>query len=76
MKRLAAALSTLALAASGMAMPSASASAQATGASDYRNTIGNNMRACAPGAGPAVRVTVDGIKQSSGNVRVQVYNGT
>ena len=54
----------------------AQASAQASDNGDYRNLIINNMRACAPGAGPAIRVTVNGVKNASGKVRVQVYNGT
>ena len=54
----------------------AQASAQASDNGDYRNLISNNMRACAPGAGPAIRVTVNGVKNASGKVRVQVYNGT
>ena len=54
----------------------AKASAQASDNGDYRNLISNNMRACAPGAGPAIRVTVNGVKNASGKVRVQVYNGT
>ena len=33
------------------------------------------MRQCAPGAGPAVRVTVRGIKSASGKIRVQSYRG-
>lgn len=60
-----------------MAMvPVSSVAAQASSASDYRNVISNNMRSCAPGAGPAVRVTINGIKSSSGKIRAQVYNGT
>ena len=50
--------------------------AQANSTRDYRNEIANNMRACAPGAGPAVRVTIHGIKSSTGSIRAQVYNGT
>lgn len=42
----------------------------------YRNEIGNDMRQCAPGGGPAVRVTVQGVKNGSGVVRVQSYRGT
>ena len=49
---------------------SAPASAQ------YRQKISNDMGKCAAGAGPAVRVTVQGIKSSSGRVRVQSYRGT
>lgn len=42
----------------------------------YNQVIGNNMAKCAAGAGPAVKVTVNGIKQASGRIRVQSYNGT
>ena len=38
----------------------------------YRQTIGNNMAACR-GNGPAVLVTVDGVKASKGRIRVQSY---
>lgn len=69
-------LAAITLLAAGAAVSSAPVFAQATSTSDYRNLISNNMRACAPGAGPAVRVTVNGVKNSSGKVRVQVYRGT
>ncbi len=42
----------------------------------YRETIANDMRQCAPGGGPAVRVTVRGIKSSDGMIRLQSYRGT
>lgn len=42
----------------------------------YRQKIANNMRLCAPGGGPAARVTVHGIKSSQGTVRVQSYRAT
>jgi uncharacterized protein (DUF2141 family) len=42
----------------------------------YRQKISNDMSKCAPGAGPAVRITVRGIEGSTGNVRVQSYRGT
>ncbi|MDG5747989.1 DUF2141 domain-containing protein [Qipengyuania sp. XHP0207] len=42
----------------------------------YRQKISNNPAACAAGAGPAVRVTVTGIKESTGTMRVQSYRGT
>ena len=42
----------------------------------YRQKISNDMSRCASGAGPAVRVTVDGISSSSGRIRVQSYRGT
>lgn len=54
----------------------APALAQASSASDYRNALPNVMRNCAPGNGPAVRVTINGIKAASGKIRAQVYNGT
>lgn len=50
--------------------------AQAANSSDYRNKITNVMRSCAPGNGPAIRVTINGIKSASGTIRAQVYNGT
>ncbi len=63
----------VALAASAPAIP---ASAQASSSTDYRNVVSNNMRSCAPGSGPAVRVTINGVKSANGTVRAQVYNGT
>lgn len=65
-----------ALLALGATASSVPAAAQANSTSDYRNKISNNMRACAPGAGPAIRVTINGVKSSTGTVRAQVYNGT
>lgn len=50
--------------------------AQASSTGDYRNVVSNNMRSCAPGGGPSVRVRINGVKSSSGKIRVQVYNGT
>lgn len=73
--RLTSAAAALALGSAVMALPGA-AQTPAASVSDYRNTISNNMRMCAPGAGPAVRVTVSGIKSASGKVRVQSYRGT
>ncbi|WP_341712355.1 DUF2141 domain-containing protein [Erythrobacter sp.] len=57
----------LALAAATLSIP-----AQA----QYRQTITENPAKCAPGAGPAVRVTVMGIKESRGTIRVQSYRAT
>ncbi len=48
----------------------------APAAAQYRQKIGNNMGKCHSDAGPAVMVTVDGIKSSSGKVRVQSYRAT
>ena len=42
----------------------------------YRQKISNDMSKCSAGAGPAVKVTVTGVKSSSGIVRVQSYRGT
>ena len=41
----------------------------------YRQEIGNDLRKCAAGAGPAVRVTVNGVKAGGGTIRVQSYRG-
>ncbi len=60
---------SLALAAVGMAMP-------VPAAAQYNQVLTNNMAKCAPGAGPAVKVTINGIKESTGRIRVQSYNGT
>lgn len=59
-----------------LALSPAPVAAQASTTSDYRNIIGNSMRDCAPGNGPAVRVTINGVANSKGTMRVQVYNGT
>jgi uncharacterized protein (DUF2141 family) len=42
----------------------------------YRQAIGNDMSKCEADGGPAVMVTVDGIKSSTGKVRVQSYRAT
>lgn len=57
-----------------LAVLAPTASAQDAGVT-YRQEIANNMRLCAPGGGPAVRVTIAGIKSSEGNIRVQSYRG-
>ena len=41
----------------------------------FRNTISNNPANCKSGAGPAVKVTVSGVKSSSGKMRLQLYRG-
>lgn len=38
--------------------------------------ISNNLNKCRTGNGPAVLVKVNGIKEASGNIRVQSYRGT
>lgn len=50
--------------------------AAAPAAAQFRQTIGNDMSKCQDASGPAVMVTVDGIKSSSGRVRVQSYRAT
>ena len=65
----------IALAAATIAPVTATAWAQNAAPVTYRQEISNNMRACAPGGGPAVRVTVAGIKSSEGKIRVQSYRG-
>lgn len=42
----------------------------------YRNEIRNEMGRCQSDRGPAMMVTVDGIKSSSGKLRVQSYRAT
>jgi uncharacterized protein (DUF2141 family) len=56
----------------GFAMP-ASLGAQGA-APKFTNLIENNMGRCAPGAGPAVRVDVSGIKSADGIVIVRAYH--
>ena len=65
--KLAAAAAALALTAGGIAAPALA---------QYRQPIGNSMAKCSSGAGPAVKVTVTGIKSSSGKIRVQSYRAT
>ncbi len=62
-----------------IAMMGAAASALAlapAAQAQYRNKIAHNPAACNSGSGPAVKVTVNGIKTSKGTMRVQTYNGT
>jgi len=48
----------------------------APAAAQYEQVISNDMRQCAPGGGPAVRVTVRGIKSSTGKIRLQSYRAS
>ena len=50
--------------------------APAPAEAQYRQKISNNPAKCAGGAGPAVRVTVTDIRESTGTMRVQSYRGT
>ena len=47
----------------------------ASGAAQYRERISNDMSECRAGSGPAVQVTVSGLK-AGGKVRVQAYRAT
>ena len=52
------------------------AAAPAMAQVQYRQEISNNLSRCSADKGPAVYITVDGIKSSSGKIRVQSYRGT
>ncbi|MBA4164311.1 MAG: hypothetical protein C0510_06720 [Erythrobacter sp.] len=71
-QRFAQILSGLAVAVSLAAAVAAPAMAQAP---DHQ-TIANNLARCTNGAGPAVEVSVSGIRSSKGMVRVQSYRAT
>jgi len=43
---------------------------------EYRDEIRNDMSHCKSGSGPALLVTVDGIKAAQGQLRVQTYRAT
>lgn len=58
------------LAAAGLAAPMP---ALAQARDEYRNEIRNEMGRCSAERGPALMVTVDGVKASSGKLRVQSY---
>jgi uncharacterized protein (DUF2141 family) len=63
-------------AAAGLAFAALASASLATAAPvTYRNTISNNPARCS-GDSPAVRVTVNGVKSSTGKIRVQLYRGT
>lgn len=57
------------------ALPVAALLVAGPAAAEYRQPIGNDLSRC-DGARPAVRVTVTGVRASSGNIRVQSYRGT
>ena len=42
----------------------------------YRQKISNDMARCSSGNGPAVLVTLNGVKTGDGKIRVQSYRGT
>lgn len=45
-------------------------------AAQYRDEIRNDMGRCQAGEGPAIMVTIDGVKASKGKLRVQTYRAT
>jgi uncharacterized protein (DUF2141 family) len=64
----------LVLAAGAGALALSAAPAPATAQQQYANLIPNDMSNCAPGKGPAVRVTVTGVKSGSGNLILRHYH--
>ena len=50
-------------------------SVPAIGQVQYNQSVSNNLAKCDSGDGPAVRVQVQGVKSSSGKIRVQSYRG-
>ena len=61
---------------SALALSIASMLALPASATPYRQEIANNMRHCDSNSGPAIKVTVSGIRSASGTVRVQSYRAT
>ena len=61
--------------AAALALSGLAAAGAAPAAVTYRNEIGNDPGRCS-GSGPAIRVTVNGVKATSGKLRVQLYRGT
>ena len=50
--------------------------APAPAVAQYRDEIRNDMSDCTRGSGPAMMVTVDGVKASQGKLRIQTYRAT
>ncbi|WP_347302827.1 DUF2141 domain-containing protein [Croceibacterium sp. TMG7-5b_MA50] len=44
-------------------------------AAQFRNELRHNTAYCRAGAGPAVNITVSGVKSGGGTLRVQLYRG-
>ena len=59
-----------------LVLGAAAIAASAPAVAQYRQKVGNDLSRCDAGAGPAVMVTVDGVKSSVGRIRVQSYNAT
>lgn len=64
---------TVPLVATGLAVAAMAAAPGAAQGYTYARTGSNDLSQCAPGKGPAVRVTVSGLKSSSGNLFARVY---
>ena len=63
-------------AAAAVALAAAGLTTASPALAQYRQKVSNDMSQCQRGSGPAVMVTVDGVKSSQGRVRVQSYNAT
>jgi len=60
-------------AAAGLALGGGVGAPLAAQSYSYAQSGPNDMSLCAPGKGPAVRITVSGLKSSSGNLFVRAY---
>jgi len=67
---------TRTLSAIALALGAFGLSTAAPAVAQYRQPIANDLGKCRSGDGPAVLVTVGGIKSSAGTLRVQSYHGT
>jgi uncharacterized protein (DUF2141 family) len=59
-----------------LAMTAAAVTAAMPAFAQYKQELRNDLHRCAAGSGPAVMVTVDGVKNSAGLIRVQSYRAT
>lgn len=59
-----------------ISLGAAFAATAAPAAAQYRHQINNDLSKCTRGSGPAIMVTVDGVKSSVGKMRVQSYRAT
>jgi uncharacterized protein (DUF2141 family) len=64
------------LAACATGIATLSLASPAPAAAQYQQKIGNDLSKCYKGSSSAVMVTIDGIKNSIGDVRVQTYRAT
>ncbi len=46
------------------------------GAASAAQVLGSDAAACSPGGGPAIRVTVDGLKDRTGELKLELYPAT